>query len=107
LLDKNTTLEGAGMGGYPNAMEQGGVGGPPRRARATDVIGTLCRELKGEIPVVGVGGIMNGADAAEKMAAGASLVQIYSGLVFRGPELVHECVSACLARSRTASTASR
>jgi dihydroorotate dehydrogenase len=107
IVATNTTIAREGIAGYPQAQEQGGLSGAPLRARATDVLGTLCRELKGEIPVIGVGGIVRGEHAAEKMAAGASLVQIYSGLVFRGPELVHECVSACLARSGTASTASR
>ena len=79
----------------------------PLEERSTGIVGALCRELKGEIPVIGVGGILSGADATEKLNAGASLVQIYSGLIFKGPHLVNECVSACLARSRTASSASR
>jgi len=53
----------------------------------------LSRALRGEIPVIGVGGIMSGADAREKIGAGASLVQIYTGLVYRGPHLVRECVA--------------
>jgi dihydroorotate dehydrogenase len=77
------------------------------RARSTHVIRILSQELKQEIPVIGVGGILSGADAVEKLDAGAALVQLYSGLIYRGPELVNECVSACLARSRTASSASR
>jgi len=107
IVATNTTVDRKGVAGYPQAQEQGGLSGAPLRERSTDVVGSLCRELKGEIPVIGVGGIMRGADAVEKLAAGASLVQIYSGLVFRGPELVNECVSACLASPRTASTASR
>jgi len=106
IVATNTTVDRRGVAGYPQAQEQGGLSGAPLRARATDVVGALCRELKGEIPVIGVGGIMRGADAAEKLDAGATLVQIYSGLIFRGPDLVHECVSACLARPRAASTAS-
>jgi dihydroorotate dehydrogenase len=107
IVATNTTVDRRGIAGYPQAQEQGGLSGAPLRERSTDVIGALCRELKGEIPVIGVGGIMNGADAVEKLNAGASLVQIYSGLIFRGPLLVSECVSACLAKSRTASSASR
>ena len=107
IVATNTTITRKGITGYPHAEEQGGLSGAPLEELSTDVVGTLCRELKGEIPVIGVGGIMRGADAAEKMAAGASLVQIYSGLIYRGPGLIHECVSACLARSGTASTASR
>ncbi len=107
IVATNTTVSRQGVSGYPHAEEQGGLSGAPLRARATEVVGALCRELKGEIPVIGVGGILRGADAAEKLDAGASLVQIYTGLIYRGPELVSECVSACLARSRTASSASR
>jgi dihydroorotate dehydrogenase len=98
VVATNTTVDRKGVAGFPQAQEQGGLSGAPLRDKATDVIGKLCRELKGEIPVIGVGGIMSGADAAEKLAAGASLVQIYSGLIYRGPGLVAECVSACLPR---------
>jgi dihydroorotate dehydrogenase len=107
VVATNTTVERKGVAGYPHAEEQGGLSGAPLRQLATDVIGSLGRELKGEIPVIGVGGIMSGADAVEKLDAGASLVQIYSGLIYRGPGLVNECVSASLKRSRTASSASR
>lgn len=107
IVATNTTVERKGVAGYPHAEEQGGLSGAPLRQLATDVIGALCRELKGEIPVIGVGGIMSGADAVEKLDAGASLVQIYSGLIYRGPGLVNECVSASLKRSRTASSAPR
>jgi dihydroorotate dehydrogenase len=54
----------------------------------------LSQALGGALPIIGVGGIMSGADAAQRLAAGASLVQIYTGLVYRGPRLVKECVSA-------------
>jgi dihydroorotate dehydrogenase len=87
-----------GVAGYPHAGEEGGLSGAPLRLTSTDVVGALCRELKGEIPVIGVGGILRGADAVEKMDAGASLVQLYTGLIYRGPELVGECVRAILAR---------
>jgi dihydroorotate dehydrogenase len=55
------------------------------------VIATLSRHLQGRLPIIGVGGIMNGADARAKVAAGASLVQLYTGLIYRGPALVAEC----------------
>jgi dihydroorotate dehydrogenase len=100
IVATNTTVDRKGVAGYPQAGEQGGLSGAPLRGRSTDVLGFLFRELRNEIPLIGVGGIMSGADAAEKMAAGASLVQILSGLIFRGPELVSECVSACLAGRR-------
>ncbi len=107
LVATNTTVTREGVSGLSHADEQGGLSGAPLRERSTHVLRILSKELKNEIPLIGVGGILSGADAAEKLDAGASLVQIYSGLIYRGPELVSECVSACLARSRTASSAPR
>jgi dihydroorotate dehydrogenase len=107
IVATNTTVSRQGVAGYPHAEEQGGLSGAPLKQLSSDVVGTLSRELKGEIPIIGVGGIMSGADAAEKLNAGASLVQLYSGLIYRGPGLISECVSVCLAKSRTASAASR
>jgi dihydroorotate dehydrogenase len=107
IVATNTTVSRDGVDRLPFASEQGGLSGAPLRARSTQVVRVLAKALGGEIPVIGVGGILCGADAAEKLDAGASLVQLYSGLIYRGPELVSECVSACLARSRTASSASR
>jgi len=107
IVATNTTVDRKGVAGLPRADEQGGLSGAPLRESSTNVLKTLAAELKNEIPLIGVGGIMSGADALEKLGAGAALVQLYTGLIYRGPELVHECVSACLERSRTASTASR
>ncbi len=107
IVATNTTVSREGVNGLPHAEEQGGLSGAPVHERSTHVLRMLSRELKNEIPLIGVGGILSGADAVEKLDAGASLVQIYSGLIYRGPELVSECVSACLAKSRTASSASR
>jgi dihydroorotate dehydrogenase len=56
------------------------------------VIRTLAHHLKNEVPIIGVGGILSGKDAQDKIAAGASLVQLYSGLIYRGPGLINECV---------------
>ena len=64
------------------------------RAASTQVIKTLKAKLGNQLPIIGVGGILSGADAKEKIAAGASLVQLYSGLIFRGPDLVNECAKA-------------
>ena len=61
-------------------------------ATATQVVRRLARALDGRIPIIGVGGIMSGADAREKIDAGASLVQLYTGLIYRGPDLVAECI---------------
>jgi dihydroorotate dehydrogenase len=71
------------------------LSGAPVRDLSTRVIRALHQVLQGEIPIIGVGGILSGADASEKMVAGASLIQLYTGLIYRGPELVIECASAC------------
>jgi dihydroorotate dehydrogenase len=107
IVATNTTVSHEAVARFPYGSEQGGVSGAPLREASTRVVKILAQALQGELPVIGVGGILSGEDAAEKLDAGASLVQIYSGLIYRGPELVSECVSACLARSRTASSASR
>lgn len=105
IIATNTTVARADVEGHPHAHETGGLSGAPLRERSTRVIRALAAALKGELPVIGVGGILSGADAAEKLAAGATLVQLYTGLIYRGPDLIAECVSACLAKSRTAKPA--
>ena len=82
------------MQDLPHADETGGLSGRPLRAPATAVIRTLARALDGALPIIGVGGILVGADAREKIDAGATLVQIYTGLIYRGPDLVAECARA-------------
>lgn len=74
--------------------EAGGLSGRPVTARSTQVIAELAECLDGALPIIGVGGIDSGAAAVEKLAAGASAVQIYTGLIYRGPALVRECVEA-------------
>ena len=90
----NTTTARDGITGMAYASEAGGLSGAPVTERSTRVVQALRDALQGEIPVIGVGGIMSGADARAKMTAGASLVQLYTGLVYRGPGLVQECVTA-------------
>ena len=68
--------------------------GAPVRDKSTAVIRALAAELQGALPIIGAGGILSGADAAEKINAGAALVQVYSGLIYRGPALVGECCAA-------------
>ena len=94
VIATNTTLARDAVAGLPNADETGGLSGAPVRAASTHVIRALAHHLGGEVPIVGVGGILSGADAQEKIAAGAALVQLYSGLIYRGPALVKECVEA-------------
>ena len=92
VIATNTTTARDGVAALPRAHETGGLSGAPITDKATDVIERLARALGGEIPVIGVGGIMSGADARAKIDAGASLVQLYTGLIYRGPELVTECL---------------
>ncbi len=92
----NTTVSRDGVEQLPGANEQGGLSGAPLRESSTRVLRILAQELKGEIPLIGVGGILSGADAVEKLDAGAALVQLYSGLIYRGPALVNECVTEIL-----------
>ncbi len=94
VIATNTTIERDGVSALPHATESGGLSGAPLCARANEVIARLARALEGAVPVIGVGGIMSGADARAKMDAGASLVQLYTGLVYKGPRLVGECLAA-------------
>lgn len=91
VIATNTTLSRTGVENLPHGNEAGGLSGAPVRDRSTRVIRMLAEELQGALPIIGVGGILDGGDAAEKIRAGASLVQLYSGLIYRGPELVAEC----------------
>ena len=90
VIATNTTLSRDVVIGMKNAEETGGLSGAPVRNQSTIVIQQLSQQLQGALPIIGVGGILSGADAVEKIAAGASLVQIYSGLIYKGPALVHE-----------------
>jgi dihydroorotate dehydrogenase len=94
VIATNTTLSREGVENLPHGLETGGLSGAPLCARSTAVISQLAAELQGALPIIGVGGILSGADAAAKIKAGASLVQVYSGLIYRGPELVKECCAA-------------
>ena len=107
VIATNTSVSREGVQGLAHAQETGGLSGAPIRARATATLAALAAALKGESALIGVGGILRGEHAVEKLAAGATLVQLYTGLVYRGPDLVSECISACRERSRTASSASR
>lgn len=97
VIATNTTLERTAVIGLEHADETGGLSGGPLTEVSTQVIRLLAGELKGRMPIIGVGGIMSGADAAEKIDAGASLVQLYSGFIYSGPELIGECVDAIAA----------
>jgi dihydroorotate dehydrogenase len=101
VIATNTTLSRTAVAGMKHGDEAGGLSGKPVFEASNTVIRKLRAEMGAEVPIIGVGGIMSGADAAEKLAAGASLVQIYTGLIYRGPALVTECVNT-LARHKAA-----
>ena len=103
VVATNTTTARDGVQGSPHADEPGGLSGAPLMDRSTAVLRMLRTRLPESIPLVGVGGILAGADAAKKMAAGAGLVQLYTGLVYRGPALVGECVDAMRRRKEAPS----
>ena len=94
VIATNTTLDRSAVAGQPHADEAGGLSGGPLRERADAVIRVLAATLQGALPIIGVGGVLSGADARAKLDAGASLVQLYTGLVYRGPALVAECIQA-------------
>ena len=94
IIATNTTLSREAVAGHKHADEAGGLSGAPVKDASTHVVSVLCDHLKDTLPVIGVGGILSGADAVEKLQAGAKLVQIYSGFIYRGPELVQEAVTA-------------
>ncbi len=94
VIATNTTIARTGVEGLPNAEETGGLSGAPLFDASTAVVKKLAAALQGELPIIGVGGIMKGDDAAAKIAAGASLVQFYSGFIYRGPDLVAEAAGA-------------
>ena len=94
VIGTNTTIQRDAIQGMTHAAEAGGLSGAPVNARSTAVIRALYQELGDAVPIIGVGGILSGADAKQKQDAGASLVQIYTGLIYRGPALIRECARA-------------
>ncbi|MGD9954101.1 MAG: quinone-dependent dihydroorotate dehydrogenase [Burkholderiales bacterium] len=88
LIATNTTTGRGGVEGHRHAGEAGGLSGRPLFALSTEVLGKLARALAGKIPLIGVGGILDGSDARAKIDAGASLVQLYTGFIYRGPALI-------------------
>jgi len=94
VIATNTTIARDTVQGLPHAQETGGLSGAPVFAPSNTVIRALNAELKGALPIIGVGGILSGEDAQAKIDAGASLVQLYTGLIYRGPTLIKECAKA-------------
>ncbi|CAN5351872.1 quinone-dependent dihydroorotate dehydrogenase [soil metagenome] len=95
VIATNTTIDHSTVLDLPHSDEAGGLSGAPLRERSTALVRLLAGELAGTgIPVIGVGGIVDAEGALEKLAAGATLVQLYSGLIYRGPALVHEILAS-------------
>jgi dihydroorotate dehydrogenase len=94
LIATNTTLSREGVEGSPHAAQAGGLSGTPVLAKSTAVLAAFRDRLAGQVTLIGAGGILSGEDAKKKIDAGAALVQLYTGLIYRGPALVRECVSA-------------
>lgn len=90
VIATNTTLDRAAVSGHPLAEEAGGLSGAPVRERSTEVIHALSSHLGDQMPIIGVGGIFTASDAREKLDAGATLLQIYTGLIYQGPRVVAE-----------------
>jgi dihydroorotate dehydrogenase len=101
VIATNTTLGREGVEGLPFGNEAGGLSGAPVRDKSTHTVKVLAGELGGRLPIIAVGGITEGRHAAEKIAAGASLVQVYSGFIYKGPALIRESVDAIAALPRT------
>lgn len=93
VIATNTTIDKSAVASEPFGDEQGGLSGPPVLEKSLHVIEKLYSELGDDIPIIGVGGISNGVHAVEKIRAGAKAVQIYTGLIYKGPDLIQECAA--------------
>ena len=100
VIATNTTLSRVGVEGMEHGDEAGGLSGAPVRDKSTHTVKVLAQELAGRMPIIAAGGITEGKYAAEKIAAGASLVQLYSGFIYKGPALIRESVDAISALAR-------
>ncbi|WP_295483902.1 quinone-dependent dihydroorotate dehydrogenase [uncultured Pseudomonas sp.] len=100
VIATNTTLSREGVEGLPFGGGAGGLSGAPVLEKSTHIVKVLAGELGGKLPIIAAGGITEGRHAAQKIAAGASLVQIYSGFIYKGPALIREAVDAIAAMPR-------
>jgi len=91
VIVSNTTISREGVENLPNADQQGGLSGRPLKDKADHTLQVMVSYLDNKIPVIAVGGISSAEDAENKIKLGASLVQIYTGFIYQGPKLVHEC----------------
>lgn len=97
VIATNTTLDKSAVDGLQHGDEQGGLSGRPLTEKALEITRRLADELEGDLPIIGVGGIFSAEDAVERIQAGASLIQLYTGFIYRGPSLIHECAEAIAA----------
>ena len=98
VIATNTTIDRSRVSGLPHGGEAGGLSGAPLIAPAAEICAALAERLRGVLPIIASGGLMSGADARARIAAGAALVQVYTGLIYRGPGLVAEIARALAAR---------
>jgi dihydroorotate dehydrogenase len=98
IIATNTTL--ARPGPFAEVEQAGGLSGRPVTKKSTEIIRFISRETQGRLPIIGVGGIFDSASAAEKMDAGASLVQLYTGMIYGGPLLAREVAKGLAIRER-------
>lgn len=94
VIATNTTVARNKIAGHPLAHEAGGLSGAPVKDQATHVVRGLAAECQGKVAIIAAGGILSAEDAQEKLQAGASLVQIYSGMIYRGPQLIEDIVKS-------------
>ncbi|MEO7755118.1 MAG: quinone-dependent dihydroorotate dehydrogenase [Dokdonella sp.] len=94
VICTNTTIDRSPVAGHRHATEAGGLSGKPVFEKSTAVLRGMSRRLGPQIPLIGVGGIVCGGNAAAKFDAGAALVQFYTGMIYRGPALIGDCVEA-------------
>ncbi|MGG4143233.1 quinone-dependent dihydroorotate dehydrogenase [Paenibacillus algorifonticola] len=99
IIATNTTVSRTGLT-HSNAGEMGGLSGVPVRERSTEVIRAVYRQTEGKLPIIGSGGIFTAADAYDKIRAGASLVEVYTALIYKGPGLLRELTSGLKERLR-------
>jgi dihydroorotate dehydrogenase len=94
VIATNTTIDKTAVSELKDGNEQGGLSGAPLTEKSTEIIAQLAKSLDGAMPIIGVGGIMSAEDAQVKMQAGASMVQLYSGLIYKGPKLITDVAKA-------------
>ena len=94
VIATNTTIARDKIAGHPLANEAGGLSGAPVKDASTRVVCVLAAQLQGKVPIIAAGGILSVDDAQEKLTAGASLVQVYSGLIYRGPQLIADIIKS-------------